>query len=184
MRKILVLMLVFCMTSLASADLIFTVNGQPQDPSIDPPLYPSDTIELDLHLAAPETLLKYTLTYELDNEQAEFLIDGIVFDWASMFPGKVDDYDQDGIISWVTIVADNFMQPVAGPQDLMHGLIVHCLDDTDVVMTVTVTGATVIDNETVPVGTEMHSLLIPQIIPEPMTIALLGLGGLLLRRRK
>jgi hypothetical protein len=33
-------------------------------------------------------------------------------------------------------------------------------------------------------GAMIDTILIHQIIPEPMTIALLGLGGLLLRRRK
>jgi len=184
MRKMLALLVVLALASMANAGLIFTVNGEPQQPMIDPPLEPSDTIELDLELAAGTSLLKYTLTYELSNEQAEFLVDGLVFDWVSMFPGKIDAMDQDGTISWVTLVADNFMAPVNGPVDLMHGLLVHCLSGTDTIMTVTVTGATLIDGETVAPGTVMHELLIPQFIPEPMTIALLGLGGLFLRRRK
>ena len=180
MKKILVLMLVLCMASLANAHLIFTVNGEEQGPAIDPPLLYSDTIELDLELSAGETINGYQLMYTLSNAQAEFLSSGIAFPWASDFPGKINGEGP----GWIEITAGNMFNPSAGPLDLMNGLIVHCLEATDVILTVTVSGDTIIDGETIANGTIVHELLIPQIIPEPMTIALLGLGGLLLRRRK
>jgi hypothetical protein len=66
----------------------------------------------------------------------------------------------------------------------MDGLVIHCLDTTDVILTVRVTENTVINGETIPIDTVLHTLTIHQI-PEPATMALLGLGGLfLLRRRK
>lgn len=169
MKKLLVVLIIAGMITVANADLVFTVNGQPQGAVPDPVLLsPSETIELDLHLGDATSLLRYQLTYELSNEQAEFILDGVVFDWASIFPGKIDAYDQDGVISWVLITADNFFTPVTGPQDLMHGLLVHLLDNTDVVMTVTVSGSTIIDGETIPVGTEMHRLSVIAITtPEP-----------------
>jgi hypothetical protein len=190
MKKLLVMVLVLGMASVANADLIFTVDGEPQPAEIS--IRPSDEITLDLHLADGENILKYQLMYELSNEQAEFILPdpetspqyGISFPWLSTFPGKVNSYDTDGVISYVEIAADNFMMAAAGPLDLMDGLIIHCLDTTDVVLTITVSQATTINGQELTIGTVLHTLTIHQI-PEPMTVALLGLGGLfLLRRRK
>jgi hypothetical protein len=183
MKKLLVVVLVLGMASVASADLIFTLNGDPQPAEIT--IRPSDLITLDLHLATGENILQYQLMYELSNEQAEFLIDGTVFPWASLAAGKINAYDDtDNYISWVEIAASNLFSAVAGPLDLMDGLVIHCLDTTDVILTVYVSENTVINGETIPIDTVMHTLVIHQI-PEPMTVALLGLGGLfLLRRRK
>jgi hypothetical protein len=182
MKKLLVVVLVLGMASVASADLIFTLNGEPQPPEIT--ITPSDTITLDLHLATGENILQYQLMYELSNEQAEFLIDGVVFPWESLAAGKLGNYDDDGIMSWVEFAASNLFSAAPGPLDLMDGLVIHCLDTTDVILTVRVTENTVINGETIPIDTVLHTLTIHQI-PEPATMALLGLGGLfLLRRRK
>lgn len=178
MKKLLILMLVLGLTSLASADLVFTVNGELQPEEIT--LYPSDEIVLDLHLTEGQTILQYQLMYELSNEQAEFITEGIVFPWASMFAGKI--YSEGP--GFVEISASNFMMSVPGPLDLMDGLVIHCLEATDVVLTVTNTSDnTTINGEVIPAGTLMHTLVIHQI-PEPATIALLGLGGLLMLRRQ
>ena len=181
MKKLLVLLMVLGMASFASADLIFTVDGAPQPDEIV--LAPSETIELDLHLADGQNVLRYQLMYELTNEQAEFLIDGTTFPWQSVAPGKINDWDKDGnIISWVEIAADNLFSAGSGPLDLMQGLLIHCLDETPVDLIITVSNPTVINGEEIPIGTVVHTMHIEQ--PEPMTIALLGLGGLFLRRRK
>jgi len=188
MKKLLILVLVFGLTSMASADLVFTINdGEPQPDEIT--MCPSDDLELDLHLDGG-TIVGYQLTYSLSNEQAEFVLPapdsppqyGVVFPWQSMFAGKVNGYDGDGVMSWVEITANNFMA-ANGPLDLMENLWIHCLEPTDVVLEIRVSGATVIDGETIPNGTLLHTLTIHQI-PEPATMLLLGLGGLFLRRRK
>lgn len=186
MKKLLVLLVVLGLTSFANAGLIFTIDGEPQPPVIT--LAPSETVVLDLHLDGVQNIQCYQLTYTLSNEQAEFLnpamaFDNVVFPWGSIAPGKVNAYDQDGICSWVEIAADNIFSAAQGPLDLMDGLILHCLDSTPVTMTVTVSASTTINGELIPVGTILHELDIIQV-PEPMTIALLGLGGLLLRRRR
>lgn len=190
MKKFLVLLIVFCLASMAHAGLVFTVNGEPQPPEIT--IAPSDIIELDLELEAGQTIAGYQLTYTLSNEQAELIHDGgtgshpeiiepmedISFPWGSFMAGKVNSRDEDGICSWIEITASNFGNYSAGPLVLMQDMYLHCLEGTDV--TLTISGVVDLDGATgIPVE---HTLIVHQ--PEPMTVALLGLGGLFLRRRK
>jgi hypothetical protein len=72
---------------------------------------------------------------------------------------------------------------VTGPQDLFWSVYIHCLDETPVVLSVIAQAGTNLDGEFIPAGTVLHTLLIEQV-PEPATIALLGLGGLFLMRRR
>jgi len=183
MKKLLALLVVLGLTSLAGAELIFTINGEPQPEVIT--LSISEEVELDLELASGETIKAYQITYALSNEQAEFLTPpgwaNVTFPWASDAPGKLGNYDNVGVVSWVEIAAANLFEADPGPLTLMDGLILHCLDAAPLVMTVTVTGVTVIDDVTIPMDTVLHTLDIIQI-PEPMTIALLGFGGAILSR--
>ena len=189
MKKVFALMLVLGLTSLAGASLIFTIDGVPQEPEIT--LFVSEEVVLDLHLDVGENIKTYQLMYTLSNEQAEFILPdpetapqyGISFPWVSDAPGKVNAFDGDGVMSWVEIAAGNFFAATAGPLTLMDGLILHCLDDTPVTLTVVTSAVSIIDGVEIPIDTVMHTLDIIQI-PEPMTIVLLGLGGLLLRRRR
>ena len=191
MKKLLVLMLVLAMASLANAQLVFTLNGEPQPDEIT--ILPSDIIELDLELAAGHNISGYQLMYQLNNSQAELIIDAasqdpplpglsdIQFPWASFFAGKVNGSETESGGQWVEITANNFSP--ATPTVLMTDMYLHCLEATDVILTICVSGGTVIDGVELELGKEMHTLTVHQV-PEPMTIALLGLGGLFLRRRK
>lgn len=181
-KRLFAFILVLCLASIANAHLIFTVNGAPQPDEIT--ICPSDMIELGLELSEGENILKYTLQYALTNEQAEFLIDNVTFPWGSCFPGIIGAYDEEGIISWLQIGADDMLcVPDPGPLVLMEGLVIHCLEETDVVMEISVAGDTVINGQVLTNGEVLHTLTIHQI-PEPATMLLLGLGGLFLRRRK
>jgi hypothetical protein len=179
MKKLVALILVLGMSSLASAELIFTVNGEPQPDSIT--IDTSQTIELDLEIMDGHNVTGYTLDYKLSNNQAELLIDNLVFEAAFELPSFGSGGGQAAQITGSQL----FGNPIEGPISIMQGMILHCLERTDVVLTIsTPAGGTVVDGATLEPGV-LHTLRIVQDIPEPMTVALLGLGGLfLLRRRK
>jgi len=181
MKKLLALVLVLGLTSLASADLILTVDGQPvTGPGEITLIAPSGTAELDLELTAGENIFSYDISYILSNAQAELITDDIEFPATFFYPSAVV-WDEP---QWVEISGQQWDagSELQGPQVIMQGLILHCLDDTPVDLLVRVEGTTVVDGQVIPVGTVLGMLHIEQV-PEPVTIALLGLGSLFLRRR-
>jgi hypothetical protein len=176
MKKLVALILVLGMSSLASAELIVTVNGEPQPDEIT--LSTSEMIELDLEIAAGQDILGATIEWTLSNNQAEFVYGNVEFPVAFEMPPVTTGDPQRYYMSGAQLV-----QPkIDGPAVLLQGLMVHCLEITDVILTVEAQAGT-IDGSWQPIEL-FHTLKIVQI-PEPMTVALLGLGGLfLLRRRK
>jgi len=179
MKKLLALVLVLGLTSLASADLLLTVNGQPVTQG-QITIAPSQTIELDLELTAGENVQMWDVTYMLSNAQAEFVTGSMTYPTVFEFPGG---FTVPPTAQMVEISAANFTGgPAAGPAMLMQGLILHCLEATPVDLTLYVSDYTVVDGQEVEIGTVLGTLHITQI-PEPVTIALLGLGSLFLRKR-
>ncbi len=202
MKKLVVMsMLVLGMASMANAALkdgfIFHVGGLTAPTEIT--IGPSDVVELDLGLASGWNTKGFTLQYDLSNSQAELICNGATWGPANGHPGLSNIafptvFDMPGNASiqlpqQVKITAGQLTsQAVAGPQTLMNELYLHCLEGTDVVLTIKVTASTYINNTKLSTANVdgfpiLHTLTIHQI-PEPATIALLGLGGLLLRRRK
>jgi hypothetical protein len=193
MRNVLSLLLVLCLAVAANAALVVTINGIPWDQHPPIVLEPSDVIELDLELTGGDFCNGYTVDFIIDNQQAEWITDGRLPGTAHIaFPE--DGFDFDGKVAvppsaaqLTRVTAGNlFSGPVAGPV-LMKDLYLHCLEDTDVIVEVVIGGTTqvgptgeVVD---IPIGTVLATIPIIQI-PEPITVALLGLGGLFLRRRK
>ena len=156
MKKLLTLVLVLGLTSLANAGLIFTVNGQPQPDEIT--LFPSEAVELDLEIGEGQTILGYDLTYRLSNGQAEFLIDGYTDDFGNTF-GAIEfplDFDFRGYVvdaspQSVWITGTQFLSDdLVGPGTIMQGLVLHSLDTTPVLLEVIVSGTTIVDGEEFP----------------------------------
>jgi len=187
MKKLLIFMLVLGMASLAQADLVglsFSVTmpdgtyyeDQPDEIWIEP----SDTIKLDLLLDVGHNCWGYSLGYGLSNAQAEFIRTNETI-WPAPFelPGG---WSIPCTPQYVEFSGGQlFGNALNGPQTLMDRLYIHCLEATDVVLTVTAYDYTEVDGESI-LGI-IHTLTIHQI-PEPATMLLLGLGGLFLRRRK
>jgi len=192
MKKILVLVLVLGLASTANAALFISVGGEPNPGEIE--VKPSDTVVLDIHgddptdggpaeaymlVEGPGSITGGTLIYggglavylnaeelaeALELPDAEALIQA----WSDAL-GKPDLSDVSyGLFADSDIPPNDFLN---GP--LVDEIAFHC--EGEGLVTVTLVDQTF---ENV-----LDTLAIVQV-PEPMTFALLGLGGLFLRRRK
>ena len=165
MKKLIIILVILGFAAAADADLIFLIGPPGSNMSEYSPqpdeiyLNPSDTIGFGMALSAGEDMLCFQIMFELNNEQAEFLINEndpfephepyIIWDntFLIMPPSNWNNWDDVGICSWVEAKADNVIASVPGPLDIFHDVRIHCLGTEDVVLTVTVSGATVIDGE-------------------------------------
>ena len=186
MKKALLLLVITGMlSSVASAGLvqpmISSLNGDPIDPVSEITIKPSDTINFDI--VSDTQLLTFNLIVELEL-QGPGTLDisqlttppgwdpGFHVDPREIEPGKIYEFGE-----------GNFS---GGPQpgiQLDH-ILMHCDGLGDVIITLrdgTQGGTAQLADFATP---EFGSITIHQI-PEPMTMGLLGLGGLgLLRRRR
>ena len=190
MKKLLVLMLVFGLTSIAGAvgtsnvDKVvqLSVDGVVADEYFaECPLVYSDTVTLDIQLADGVAMDAMELDLEIIGAATISL------------PDPATDIIVAGFESWSLIVegvTDKGIGAIAGMSfDSVEGKLVdlitlHCEGEGDVIVQLTSAGANhTIDGRDL-TAADLGSIIIHQV-PEPMTITLLGLGGLaLLRRRK
>jgi hypothetical protein len=187
MKKFLVLLV--CMASVASAIPTLTINGAPAPEEIWD-LTPSDTLIIDAHIDIG--VIGGTLDFVLSNEQG-------ALDWSNVITNPnyalIPGYEFAWDFAWVvnvgatstnvSIGGGNFSTGNGDERWIIDQLVFHCEDPTTVTLQM-IAGTGGIDYDSrgvdIPAGTVLAEVIIHQ--PEPMTIALLGLGGLFLRRRK
>ena len=192
MKKLLIFMLVLGMASLASAQLQISVNGNKEPMDSEYVLIaPSGTLTLDIwttHEIAPPpgtgegyfamvaqesqaTISGGIVVYPLVPPMDEGIM--ILDDVKGMggFPGMVEG--ENGVTGGIALTR---LPNIPAGATIYDGILFHCEGPGDVTIHLLWT----VDFMT---GVVIDSVTIHQM-PEPATIALLGLGGLLLRRRK
>jgi hypothetical protein len=181
MKKLLSLVLVLALASWANAMILqISVNGDPEPIDSQITLLPSQEVELDI--TSPDGFVNGDATYwalVVISPGTGTITGGVVHippapdasmmlapeDMAEYFPGA-------GVYGSIDSWAGNGGATAGVYYD---GMIFHCDGPGDAIVQLLTT-----DWETV---TVLDQVIIHQI-PEPATIALLSLGGLLLRRKK
>jgi hypothetical protein len=180
MKKLLVLMMVLGMASMANATIQISVNGVVDGQGItDITLSPSDTITIDIWNNADDLPLRNFAGYlyiQPNNTGCYDLSNARLGPAAGDFPS---DFIYDNLEPIDSFTVNQNWAP--GTPGEIEGAIFlvdfHCLTP-DNVLTIDLYDSRV--NE----GYDIVDTLIIHQIPEPMTMVLLGLGGLFLRRRK
>ena len=188
MKKLLVLMLVASLTALASGmpiittDLQISVNGDPNPIDSDIYLFPSQTAMLDIVAPAGWVYPEYTIYWGLVVAPADGTITGgvvhippapdasMMLDWADI--GVFFAEHGNGVVGSI----DSWGALTAPAGTYFDGIIFHC--ERANYNTVVQLWATPGDFETF----ELLDQVVIHQIPEPATMFLLGLGGLLFRK--
>ena len=169
MKKVLVLMLVLGIASMATAGLTITVNGMPaEDSSIV--LAPSDYVLIGLY---NDGSVDQTIGYmAIESGPGSWTGVGGTY-YPPSVPSAYATY-----IGFTSGLGDTWVMINAEPTVAKMGVGIvgefefHCDDIGEVVL--------VYSDDL----QQVHDTLIIHQIPEPVTMGLLGLGGLFLRRRK
>jgi len=189
MKKLLILVMVLAMASLASATLKISVNGIVDPPDTQVVLTPSQHAVIDVTGDGQSPLFEYYLVADGPGTIAggQMLYLGSLASIQTFVPGSGDGWEDvykpwlesigfihaNGLSYMVLNDGSGTPRPLDGK--LVDLIDFHCVGPVDVMLTLFS-----VDSEGV--VTVFDTQLIHQI-PEPVTVALLGLGGLLLRRR-
>jgi hypothetical protein len=175
MKKLLVLVMVLAMASLASATLKISVDGvvDPLDSSIN--LLQSQTVVLDVHsdgqdLADAPGFMVIVGPGMVSLDSAVNLVN------PSAPPMFWEGDPADGAV-FMDFVIPGSTIPLLPVGTLADGIIFHCEGLGDVTISL------YLDRSGIGGIFQLMDQQIIHQIPEPVTVALLGLGGLLLRRR-
>ena len=210
MKKLLIALVVLSLTSFANASLFeISVNGDIVDETwIE--VVPSGEITIDIHMLEPQ-FQGGDLRLLLSNTNAE--IDATGYTYTDPIPTDVvpgagyyavvspwegapsivpEAPNPQSVLFTMGNLSNNTTgtDPTLGSYILLDNILVHCLGPGDVTLSLIAAGPVYYHDDTAgafstlyQAGTILDSIVIHQV-PEPATLALLGLGGLFLRRRK
>ena len=203
MKKLVALVVILLMTSVASADLLLSINGDTACEEIT--VTPSTNVEIDLEVGVDHYNQGYDLDLVISNDQAVWIeptwsTSGVppVGSWSGIeFPtdytltsSTVNGSSSSVVRIMGVMKSTDYAYPEAV---IMQKLYLHCEEGTDVTVSLVVHDADGMrtydasDSGWAEVGYTdgqiLDTVTIHQV-PEPATLALLGLGGLLLRRRR
>jgi hypothetical protein len=182
MKKLLSLVLVLALASLANAMILqISVNGNPEPIDSTITLLPSEEVVLDILSPDGYTTGSDVYWALVVNPAVGTISGGHVImppapDGSSMLPADWGPYFSETELGVYGCVI-SYSAPTAPAGVYFDGIIFHCEGPGDAVIQLI---------STVDFGsfTVEDTVIIHQEIPEPATIALLSLGGLLLRRKK
>jgi len=184
MKNILIVFTVLAMASVANAGFMLSVNGVINPPASEINLKPSETAVIDIH-GADNPVGSISLWLLLEGPAT---INGAAtFKWEQSTSANLDQATKDAVIPMlremgypglndiVSVDILDTVDPFTAPNGLLiDGILLHCeAQPNDVILSMLDAGT----------FAELSRVVIHQI-PEPMTLSLLGLGGLFLRRRK
>ena len=183
MKNILTVFAVLAIASVANAGLQISVNGVVSPAESEVTLNVGETAVIDIHgydqpdpitgwmlLQGPATLDASSPTFVWENSAVANMQEPLLSEMIANF----EAYGIPGVVDIIEMDIQDIEEPLVTPNGLViDGLKFTCTDIGDVVLQLlNAKDFSVLDAVTI------HQ------IPEPMTLGLLGLGGLFLRRRK
>jgi hypothetical protein len=185
MKKLLVVLLMLATASMANAQLWLSVNGVVDPPDTEVTLAVSEHAVIDIYGDGTGTPDRYYMAL-IDNGAGSLDIDDavVLYGGSDAFimwetdPDIIAAFHDMGLTDPILVGLGDVPPPGTDPLPLGPGKLIdlidfHCeLKDVDATIVMIDKDANPVDDQVI------HQ------IPEPMTMVLLGLGGLLLRRRR